>query len=32
MTTLQGAYAAIKAIEAIKSGELGVYSLNELEN
>jgi carbamoyl-phosphate synthase large subunit len=32
MTTLQGAYAAIKAIEAIKTGDLGVYSLKELEN
>jgi len=31
ITTLQGANAAIKAMESIKTGELGVYSLNEME-
>ncbi|MFU8653471.1 carbamoyl-phosphate synthase large subunit [Methanotorris formicicus] len=32
ITTIQGAKAAIKAIEAVKDGLLGVYSLNEMEN
>jgi carbamoyl-phosphate synthase large subunit len=31
ITTIQGARAAIKAIEAVKGGLLGVYSLNEME-
>ncbi|AEF95626.1 carbamoyl-phosphate synthase large subunit [Methanotorris igneus] len=31
ITTIQGARAAIKAIEAVKDGLLGVYSLNEME-
>ena len=32
ITTIQGALSTIKAIESIKKGDLGVYSLNELEN
>ncbi|ACV23847.1 MGS domain protein [Methanocaldococcus fervens AG86] len=31
ITTIQGAKAAVKAIEAVKNGELNVYSLDELD-
>jgi carbamoyl-phosphate synthase large subunit len=32
ITTIQGALSTIKAIKSIKEGDLGVYSLNDLEN
>jgi len=31
ITTIQGALSTIKAIHAIKEGDIGVYSLNEIE-
>lgn len=31
ITTIPGAKAAVKAIEAVKTGELSVYSLDELD-
>ncbi|ABR55637.1 carbamoyl-phosphate synthase large subunit [Methanococcus aeolicus] len=32
ITTIQGALSTIKAIKSVKEGDLGVYSLNDLEN
>ncbi|MBW9221640.1 carbamoyl-phosphate synthase large subunit [Methanothermococcus sp. SCGC AD-155-C09] len=32
ITTIQGALSTIKAIHAIKEGDIGVYSLNEIES